>query len=119
MDVLYYYKNFNAYAFFRPAEKKLYTTPAFLKSRPSYGMAVGWSGYGLKTEIGARNMFFKSNPYHQYYDYGCYAFDSWNHSDAYGPQVYLKLSYSFDFGRKIKHEQVNQGYVPQSGILRP
>ena len=119
MDVLYYYKNFNAYAFFRPAEKRLYTTPAFLKSRPSYGMAVGWSGYGLKTEIGARNVFSKSKPYHQYYDYGCYAFDSWNHSDAYGPQVYLKLSYSFDFGRKIKHEQVSQGNVPQSGILRP
>jgi len=118
-NVLYYYKKFNAYAFFNPGQTYLFSTPQFVKTCPSYGIAVGWSGNGFKTELGARNIFTESKRYHFRYDYGSYAYDSWSHADRYGPQVYLKLSYSFDFGRKIKHENVQQSNVPQSGILHP
>lgn len=119
LDMMYYRGKFNAYAFFRPAQKYLFSSPEFVRTCPSYGMAAGWSDNGWKSELGVRNIFTKSKPYYEFFDFNSYAYDKQAYSDRFGPQVYLKLSYSFDFGRKIKHENIEQDAAPQSGILHP
>ncbi|GJG35334.1 TonB-dependent receptor [Prevotella lacticifex] len=119
LDMMYYRGKFNAYAFFRPTQKYLFSSPEFVRTCPSYGMAAGWSDNGWKSELGVRNIFTKSKPYYEFFDFNSYAYDKQAYSDRFGPQVYLKLSYSFDFGRKIKHENIEQDAAPQSGILHP
>lgn len=119
IDVFYYYNKFNFYTFFRPAQKYLFSTPQFVRVCPSYGAALGYADKGWKVEVGARNFFTESKPYHEYYDFKAYSYNQYYHSDNLGPQIYVKLSYSIDFGRKIKHEEIKQNDIPKSGILHP
>ena len=81
-------------------------------------LSVGWNQDGWKLEAGAKNFLTKTKTLHQWYDVGSYAYDSHSRSDSYGPQLYVKVSYSFDFGRKVKREQIKADDVPQSGILQ-
>lgn len=119
LDAIYYYKHFNAYAFFRPAQTYLFSLPQRVRTIPIYGFAVGWSNKGWKAEAGVRNIFSHVKPYHSRFDYGVYAYDEYSYSDTRGAQAYLKLNYSFDFGRTIKHEKIEETNLPQSGILHP
>lgn len=88
------------------------------KTNPAYGLSAGWSQAGWKLEAGAKNFLTKTKAIHQWYDVGSYAYDSHSRSDSYGPQVYVKMSYSFDFGRKVKRQQIKADDAPQSGILK-
>lgn len=118
LSAIYYLGNFNFYAFYRSTTSML-TETALYKGTPSYGLSASWSNNGWKVETGAQNFLTKTKKVHTWFDYGAYAFDSHSRSDSFGPQVYVKLSYSFDFGRKIRHEQIEAGKAPQSGILHP
>ena len=118
LSAIAYMGNFNTYAFFDTPSKYLNTSSMKGKTNPAYGLSAGWSQAGWKLEAGAKNFLTKTKAIHQWYDVGSYAYDSHSRSDSYGPQVYVKMSYSFDFGRKVKRQQIKADDAPQSGILK-
>ena len=52
-----------------------------------------------------------------YFDYTHYRYNQEIKRDAYGPCLYLRLSYSFDFGRKSSRQDIEAGSTGGSAIL--
>jgi hypothetical protein len=98
--------------------KSLNTVPFMEKHRENYGLLATYGYKGLYMEIGAKNIFQKNVYEKDWFDFSQYRYCTRNYSDAIGRQIYVKLSYSFDFGRKIKKQDVNVNNDNSSGILK-
>jgi hypothetical protein len=110
--------NFTLEAKYSSPQKALMVFPYFLKTRENYSLLATYSNNGLYIEIGAKNMFQKNVYEKNWFDFSQYNYCKRNYSDAIGRQIYVKLSYSFDFGRKIKKQDVNVNNDNSSGILK-
>ena len=75
-------------------------------------------GYkGFYAEAGARRLFLKNKTHRFYFDHTHYQYDLKEQRDAYGPWLYMRLSYSFDFGRKSSRQDIEAGSTGSSAIL--
>ena len=81
-----------------------------------YGIMASWSHRGFFAEVGCKQFFNKGKCDVNMYDFGAKNLTERICRKDNDCSVYVNLSYSFDFGRKIKHEsiQVEQG---RSGLL--
>lgn len=110
----YYIGEFSFMGYFTPAYKTFYP---YVETRCDYGISGTWGHKGLFVEVGC-NRLFDNNPYQkQYFDYQVYRYNKKDFSDSYGKQVYIKLSYNFDFGRKVNHEEIDVDLSNKSGML--
>jgi len=90
----------------------------YRKTRADYGLTASWHLKSFYVEAGMRRLFDSHPNVHSWFDFGNYRFDTRSHSDSAGRQVYVKLSYGFDFGRKIKHQEMDMDMETQSGLLQ-
>ncbi len=118
LTTMYYYKHFNAYAYYSFSPTYMKSNLAFVNPQDNYGIAAGWSNKGLQIEAGVERIFSNSKAINQHFDYGYYRYDLNSFSNANGKSAYVKVSYNFDFGRKVKHEKIEVGDAPASSILR-
>ena len=120
VNIMYMKGDFSVSAFYRSANKTLYNSPLyFIKTKSDYGLSATYGHRGWYAEIGCRRIFDTRSYQESWYDYGIYRFSTKDYSDAYGRMVYAKLSYSFDFGRKIKRNDAKVDKTNNSGILHP
>ena len=82
-----------------------------------YGISATYGHRGFYAEIGARRMFEKDKSIHQYYHWSNYAFDEHRYCNNYGPWIYMRISLSFDFGRKSSRQEIEAGNIGGSAIL--
>lgn len=83
-----------------------------------YGFSASYGYRGFYAEVGARRFFYgKDQPVHRYFSYTNYSFDEHRYQDINGPWIYMRLSYSFDFGRKSKHQSIEAGTSGRTAIL--
>ncbi len=100
----------NAYA--KTTERKLdQTTLAFVKNPASYGLSVRYNGKNWMAEAGAENPFTKHLHYREYADYGVYRYNQARTSRIYQQTGYIKLAYTFDFGKKVSKDS---NYIDRS-----
>ncbi len=98
---------------------KEYATDGISKYKTSneYGVSVSYAIKGLQIEAGARNLFLKPTD------------RIWRTSDQYHATTktrnktemshgYIRLAYTFDFGKKIKHTNDGPDRSSESAILR-
>ncbi len=80
-------------------------------ARIQYANTESSSRYTLRTD-GHRNWYFEagcSNVFNKGWSQKTditakdYLTTNWSYSDSMDPQFYVKVSYSFDFGRKLQH----------------
>ena len=119
VNASYFLKEFSFNAYFRTPQKTLMDVPAFMKMRADYGLPASWGHKGFFAEVGARRLFDTKKFSRYYFDYDVYRINSRTISDSMGRQVYIKLSYNFDFGRKIQKNEINMNSNINSGILKP
>lgn len=118
INLLYHLKSFAFSAYFTPKSINISTSPMIFKSPVDYGLLASWGGKGLFVELGIRRIFEKELETYRHYNYDKYNIKSYGFSDSQNRQIYVKLSYNFDFGRKIKHEKVeNKNSINSSIIL--
>lgn len=117
VNVLYHLKNFAFSAYYNSKSKMLSSTPMIMESLPDYGLLATWGYKGLFLEIGAKRIFEKNSGICRYYSYDRYNTFTRSYSDAQDRQVYVKLSYSFDFGRKISHKKIESNNSVNSSII--
>lgn len=97
----------------------LVSLPVYSKSKCDYGMTASWSHRGLFVQVGCSNIFNGKRDYSKnYFNYGAYNTFVKAFSRSLGAQVYLNLSYNFDFGRKVKRQDVKVNTSSNSGILK-
>lgn len=118
LRAVYFSGKFTFSGYYEPYSKNLVTTPMFTERRSDYGISVSYGYKGWYAEAGCKRIF-ENNPYtRSYYNYGEYSTDCRNFSDSNDKQIYLKLSYNFDFGRKTDKKKIELNTSAKSGILK-
>lgn len=83
-----------------------------------YGASVSWSRGALRIEAGTDNPFSR-HPVSRYsLSAPVYRFDKQTYSVADRRSAYLKVAWSVDFGKKIKHDATSVDRNISSGILK-
>ncbi|PDP40001.1 hypothetical protein CLI86_14060, partial [Tannerella forsythia] len=97
----YFIKSFAINVYAKTQEKRLENrTLVFTQTPASYGLSVRYSNRNLMAEAGTENPFTQQAQYREYADYNIYRYDQTQTSRIYQQTAYLKLAYTFDFGRK-------------------
>ena len=82
-------------------------------------LSASWNHRGLFIQVGCQNIFNgKRGHAENYFDYGVYDTFEKTVSRNLGANVYVSLSYSFDFGRQVQRQDVNVDTSSKSGILK-
>jgi len=115
LKAIYHISNFSLSAYYQTPQTTLFEN--FSKSAADYGISATYGKKGFYAEIGARRMFQQNRNRRFYFDYTHYRYDQEIKRDAYGPCLYLRLSYSFDFGRKSSRQDIEAGNTGGSAIL--
>lgn len=115
LKAIYHIGNFSLSAYYQTPQTTLFEN--FSKSAADYGISATYGKKGFYAEIGARRIFQQNRNRRFYFDYTHYRYDQEIKRDAYGPCLYLRLSYSFDFGRKSSRQDIEAGSTGGSAIL--
>ena len=119
LDLNYFIKVLTINIFAKTTERKLdETTHAFIKIPASYGLSLRYSGKNWMAEVGTNNPFTKHIHYREYADYGVYRYNQEQTSRIYQQTAYIKLAYTFDFGKKTLRENNNVDRSINSAILK-
>lgn len=119
LDVNYFIRSFAINAYAKTTERKLdQTSLVYMKTPASYGLSVRYSGKSWMAEVGTENPFTKHQHYREYADYGVYQYNQVHTSRIYQQTGYIKLAYTFDFGKKISKEERSVDTSINSGILK-
>ena len=117
-DVNYYWKDFSASLYADASTSRLEKTLAFVKNPVTYGVSVSWSHKGWYIEAGTENPFTKHSHYRKYADYGVYRYNQVQTSRIYQQSGYIKLAYTFDFGRKTSRDKDKVNRSINSAIMK-
>jgi len=119
IDVNYFLKSFTINAYAQTSERKLdETSLALLKIPGNYGLSVRYNGKNWMAEVGTENPFTRNVRYKEYADYGVYRYNQIKTSRIYQQTGYVKLAYTFDFGKKTSRENNNVDRSINSAILK-
>lgn len=110
---------FSFSGYYSSPQTYLNSTPWYYKEKCNYGASASWNYRGLFVQVGCRNIF-NGKRYHagNYFDFGAYNIHGNTVSRALSANVYVNLSYSFDFGREVQRQNVNVDTSSKSGILK-
>ncbi|MBP3252047.1 MAG: outer membrane beta-barrel protein [Prevotella sp.] len=97
---------------------KTLTTESFSKMCAQYGLTLSYKHKSIFFQAGCNQLLNRHKSLHSYFDYGCYSFDYRTVSDAMNRRLWLSLTYSFDFGRKVQRQQAEVS-TGSSMILKP
>lgn len=118
-EVYYSTRAFSFSGYYTSPQTILVSSPVYSKSKCDYGMTASWSHRGLFVQVGCSNIFNGKRDYSKnYFNYGAYNTFVKAFSRSLGAQVYLNLSYNFDFGRKVERQDVKVNTSSNSGILK-
>ena len=119
IDVNYFIKSFAINVYAKTTEKELdQTTLAFLKHPASYGLSLRYSRKNWMAEMGTENPFTKELHYREYADYGVYKYNQVQISRIYQQTAFIKLAYTFDFGKKTSRDSNDVDRSINSAILK-
>lgn len=118
-DVNYFIGLFTINAYVKTADQRLdESSLILLKSPASYGCSVRMNSNKWMIEAGVNNPFTKHVGYRQRADFGVYTFNETRTSRLYQQTGYVKVAYTFDFGRKTDRENGHVEKTVNSGILK-
>lgn len=89
-----------------------------IEYKVSYGASIGWSHGGWSAEIGTNNPFTANWPVTTTLDTDVYQFKQTRHADSMQQTGYVKLSYTFDFGKKTDRDKNDTNKMINSAILK-
>ena len=119
MDVNYFWKDFsvNLYGGMQTDYLDVWTL-AYLKKPAVYGASVSWSHKGWYLEAGTENPFTKHARYKEHADYGVYKYNQVQTSRINQQTGYVKVAYTFDFGRKTSRDKNDVDRSINSAIMK-
>ena len=119
LDVNYFIKAFAINAYAKTTERKLdQTSFVYTKNPATYGLSVRYSGKNWMAEVGTENPFTKHQHYREYADYCVYRYNQVQTSRIYQQTAYVKLAYTFDFGKNTSRENNDVDRSINSAILK-
>lgn len=89
-----------------------------VKSPWKYGMFVSWSRKAFRAEVGTNNPFSKHPVYKYTLDSPEYRYSGTTFTPANRASAYVKLSWSFDFGKKTSRDNLSIDRTISTGVIR-
>ena len=118
-DVNCFIQSFAINAYLKTPKKMLdQSRLVFMETPMIYGLSVRYSNRNLMAEAGTENPFTRQAQYREYADYNIYRYDQTQTSRIYQQTAYLKLAYTFDFGRKTSRDRSEVDKTIKSAILK-
>lgn len=119
LDFNYYWKDFsfNLFAYF--PQVSLQKESLITQKTPfRHGLRISWHLKGWMIETGADNPLTKQSNYRNYADFKIYNFEQTQSSRIYQQTGYIKVAYTFDFGRKTERTKKEVDTKINSAILK-
>ena len=119
INVRYYAGPWTFYAFFKSGTKAYLADygPAFFRQPADYGLSITYGKRNLNCQLGVRKPFAHSQFHEMWRNADLYSFNQRSVQASLKPWLYVNLAYTFDFGRKTKHEDVHVDQTSKSAIL--
>lgn len=118
LDVNYYWKDFSFNAYGNGSTSRLNKSLIFVKNPIVYGVSASWSKKGWYAEVGTENPFTSQAHYKEHANYGIYSYNQVQSSRTYQQTGYIKVAYTFDFGKKTSRERKDIRMDVNSAILK-
>ena len=117
-DVNYYWRDFAFNVHGKSTGRTLENHPAFINTPATYGAFARWNHNNWMIEAGTDNTFSKHNRNVMYMRVGAYRFHNTSYSDTYQQTGYVKVAYTFDFGKKTSKEKRKINTTVNSAIMK-
>lgn len=115
----YFIKSFTLSAWSKSTEKTLDSRKlAVMKSPALYGVSLRYNKANWMAEMGTENPFTHKNNYREYSCTNAYQYEQSRTSRIYQQTAYVKLAYTFDFGKKTSREFNSVDRSINSAILK-
>ena len=99
----YYYRKFSVSLSYKSRQKGFNNGDTHYEMKPAYDFFMTYGHRNWYFEAGCSNVFNKGWSQKTDITAKDYLTTNWSYSDSMDPQFYVKVSYSFDFGRKLQH----------------
>lgn len=114
----YYIKDFSLQFKGRTPIRTLTPFSGALDKMPwNYGLALMWNHKNWQAEVGANNFFSNNNRYVYRFNSDCYSYENTQRSKIDQQSAYVKLAYTFDFGKKTSRDKKTIEAI-ESGISK-
>lgn len=118
MQVNYYWKDFSFSVYGRTANKVLGTDLGYTQQPGNYGLSGSWSRNAWRIEIGANSPFTKHVYFNYSLDTDVYDSNQRYYGRIYQQNGYIKIAYTFDYGKKTSRDQRNVNTRINSAIMK-
>lgn len=118
LSASYSIKNFYIQAYYHSPLNMVTQLPCFYKTPSNYGLSVSYFKKAWSMEIGTSRPFAQSPKTELKLPTDIYTYMLQKSDNSVKPMVYVKLSYNFDFGRKIKKSSINVDKEIDSAIFK-
>lgn len=105
LRIAYFWKDFSINAFVKSPDSYLSYDVAKINIPTRYGLSVAWHYDGWSAEAGVENLFIKNNRMKKEITSDIYDHYTKTYDETDQQFGYVKVAYTFDFGRKISHEK--------------
>lgn len=116
--VNYYWKDFSFNIYGRTKQKTMAEQCIVETVDPTYSISVGWHHNNWYAELGANNFFTRNHESRTEIISDAYRKTTYQYNRPNQQSAYVKLAYSFDFGKKTNREYKNVNTEVNSAILK-
>ena len=116
--ILYFWKDFSVNIYGKASNYQLNYNLSYIREPITYGASVSWSHKGWYLEAGTENPFTKHARYKEHADYGVYKYNQVQTSRINQQTGYVKVAYTFDFGRKTSRDKNDVDRNINSAIMK-
>lgn len=114
----YYWKDFSLNLSGKTKQRKMVGKCLVEVIDPTYNVSIGWHHGNWYAELGANNFFTRNHEYRTEIISDAYRKTSYLYNRTDQQSAYVKLAYSFDFGKKTNRDYKNVNTEINSAILR-
>ena len=118
LQVNYYWKNFSLSAYGKTTSKVLGMDLGYSQQPGNYGFSGSWNYNNWRIEAGANSPFTKHVYFKYNLDTDVYNISQRYHGRIYQQNGYIKVAYTFDYGKKTSREWKNVNTNINSAILK-
>lgn len=116
--VNYFWKDFSLNVYGELQKRTLNSTGVYGIQDGRYGLSVSWMHGNWMLEAGTNNPFWKHNKTRSYLVSDVYGYDRYRYDKTNQQSGYVKVAYTFDFGKKTSRDRKDVNTQINSTILK-
>lgn len=118
LNVNYFWKDFSINLYGNTQTKELTLNNVYQWEDGNYGIILGWHHENWAAEAGANNLFWDKHRSWSFLKSNIYSYNRFIYNRTNQQSGYVKLSYTFDFGKKTTRDWKNVDTNINSAILK-